>query len=479
MSNFSKGFMWGGATSANQIEGATDVDGKGLNTSDMIALGTMAKSRLITPTTQPDCVYPTRHGNGFYEHYEEDIKLMAEAGFKAYRMSIDWSRIFPNGDEREPNELGLQFYDKVFSELKKYHIEPIVTLSHYELPLNLTKKYNGWANRKLIDFFLNYCSTVFKRYQNVVHYWLTFNEINCSTISLGNYFSLGILNPKTKTIDHQVDNIQMRYQALHHQLVASAKATILAHQINSNNKVGAMLAMMTDYPLTSNPDDVLLAQQTWQIRNFYCGDVQVRGEYPNFAKRFWADNGIHLKMHSDDKAILKKGTCDFLSFSYYMSHCVAADPNNQEQTQGNLVGGIKNPYLKSSEWGWQIDPIGLRITLNSLYDRYQIPIILVENGLGANDQFTASHEVHDPYRIDYMKKHLQAISEAIKDGVDIFGYTAWGWEDLVSVSTGEMSKRYGIVYVDVDDQGRGSYRRYRKDSFYWYQKVIQSNGENL
>ena len=474
----SKDFLWGGATAANQFEGGWNVDGKGSSTSDMLTAGTHTIPRKITKETIDGLNYPSHEAIDFYHRYKEDIKLFAEMGFKVFRMSIAWTRILPNGDDKEPNEAGLKFYDDVFDELKKYNIEPLVTISHYEMPFNLTKKYNGWASRNVIDFFVNYCNVIFNRYKDKVKYWLTFNEINCGTMPMGGYLGLGILNEGTEDFLHQNDNKQIRFQALHHQFVASAKAVKLGHSINKDFKIGCMIAHMTTYPYTCNPDDILLAQKKNQLANDLCGDVQVRGEYPFFAKRYFEENNIVLDITEEDKKILKEGTVDYYTFSYYMSNCESAS-GDEDKTSGNLLGGIKNPYLEASDWGWQIDPKGLRYTLNELYGRYNIPLMVVENGLGAFDKVEEDGSINDDYRIEYLKDHIIQMKEAVKDGVDLIGYTPWGCIDLVSASTGEMEKRYGFIYVDKDNAGEGTLDRKKKKSFEWYKNVIKTNGEEL
>lgn len=477
---FKPGFLWGGATAANQVEGGWNRDGKGLTTAEVVRKADDRKNFSlsdVTPaslqqaiTDKTDEFYPKRRGVDFYDHYKEDIALFAEMGFKAYRLSIAWSRIFPNGDDQEPNEAGLAFYDRVFDELAKYQIEPVVTLSHYEMPLHLTVKQNGWASRQTVDEFLKYTNVVFKRYQNKVKYWLTFNEINSTTFG---FMGTGAVDAELSTSE----KLQLRYQALHHQFVASALAVQQGHEINPDFQIGCMLARMQTYPASPNPADVRAAQAS-DDSNLFFTDVQVRGEYPEYMNRFFAENNIELQMESDDQAILKAGKVDFLSFSYYMS-TVTSDSNSGDQSMGNLVFGEKNPYLKTSDWGWQIDPTGLRITLNTFWDRYRVPLFIVENGLGAEDQLSADGQIHDQYRIEYLREHIQQMKEAVQDGVDLMGYTMWGPIDLISASTSEMSKRYGFIYVDQDDEGQGSLQRMRKDSFSWYQKVIQSNGEDL
>lgn len=476
---FQKNFLWGGATAANQFEGAAEEGGKGLSVADRVTNGTHTSPRRITRTEEAGACYPSKFASDFYHRYEEDIALMGEMGFKCYRMSIAWTRIFPTGEEETPNEEGLRFYDRVFDALLAQGIEPLVTLSHYEMPLALTQKYNGWADRRLIGLFECYARTVFQRYKGKVKYWLTFNEINCACIPIGNYSSLGLLHPDTKDLLNQVDDINLRYQALHHQLVASARAVIAGHEIDPEMKIGNMIAMMPVYPYSCDPEDMLLYQENWREINWYCGDVQVQGQYPFYAENFWRKNQIRLTITEEDRETLRQGTVDFFSFSYYQTNCITTHAD-VAQASGNLLGGAKNPYLKANGWGWQIDPKGLRFTLNEIYSRYRIPMIVVENGLGARDVLEADGKVHDPYRIEYLREHITCMKEAVEqDGVDLFGYTMWGCIDLVSCSTGEMAKRYGFVYVDVDNEGRGTFDRYRKDSFYWYKKVISSNGEDL
>ncbi|WP_066503226.1 6-phospho-beta-glucosidase [Abyssisolibacter fermentans] len=473
---FPKDFLWGGATAANQLEGGYNEGGKGLSTADVMTSGTHTKPRRITSTIEEGAYYPSHEAIDFYHRYKEDIKLFAEMGFKVFRMSIAWSRIFPNGDDTEPNEEGLKFYDNVFAELKKYNIEPLVTLSHYEAPYQLTVKYNGWANKKVIDFYVRYCEVVFNRYKDVVKYWLTFNEINALTSAFGTFMAgaMQIDNDEFNTgLDD--DRQEMRYQALHNQFIASAKAVKLGHQINPDFKIGCMIVNMCSYPLTCHPDDILLTQQQTNMFNNLCGDVQVRGAYPNFAKKYFERNNININMVPGDEQILAEGKVDFYAFSYYMSCCISADPE-KVKGKGNVFGGVPNPYLKSSDWGWQIDPVGLRYTLNEVYNRYQVPVMVVENGLGAMDTVEEDGSINDDYRIDYLKAHIKAMKEAINDGVDLIGYTPWGCIDLISASTGEMKKRYGFIYVDKDNEGNGTLNRSKKKSFYWYKDVISTNG---
>lgn len=464
-------FLWGGATAANQCEGAYLSGNKGLSIMDVMSAGSKTKQRKITETMEEGIYYPNHDGNHFHEHYKEDIALMAEMGFTCYRMSIAWTRIYPNGDEEKPNEAGLAFYEDVFKELKKYHIEPIVTLSHYEMPLHLVKQYGSWRNRKLVDFFVKYSKTVMERFKDYVTYWITFNEINA--IEFMPYFPAGLI------IEEQENRDQVIYQAAHHMLLASALTVSLAHAINPDNKVGCMALFGVNYPRTCHPDDVLKAQQT-NLSFLGIPDVQMRGYYSSYQLSQYQQKGVSLDIQEGDEQILKEGKVDFCSFSYYMSMVQGEAREEETYAKGNMVAGLENPYLSANEWGWQIDPVGLRITLNYLYETYRIPLFIVENGFGAEDVLLENGEVHDPYRIDYVKRHLQEMKKAIElDGVPVLGYTMWGCIDLVSAGSGEMKKRYGFVYVDKDDEGNGTYKRYRKDSFYWYQKVIATNGACL
>ncbi len=479
MSVLREDFLWGGATAANQYEGAWDADGKGASISDMCTNGSYTTPKRVTPIFEENTLYPSREATDFYHHYKEDIALAAEMGFKCFRMSINWTRIYPTGMEETPNEAGLAFYDHVFDELGKYGIEPLVTISHYEIPYTLVEKYNGWYSREVIDCFMRYCKTIFSRYQDKVKYWLTFNEINSGTMPMGAILSLGAVKGYCGPVNEVPDEKQIRYQALHHQFVASAKAIKYAHDNYPQFQMGCMCIFATKYPYTCNPDDVLLCQKEMRMMNWFTSDVHVRGYYPSYMNRFFEENHIVIQKEPGDDEILKEGIVDFYTFSYYMSSCESADSEVVEKSGGNLVGGVKNPYLKASDWGWQIDPKGLRYTLNELYDRYQIPLMVVENGLGAYDKLEEDGSIHDSYRIDYLRQHIAQMEEAVKDGVDLMGYTPWGWIDVVSASTGEMAKRYGMVYVDKYDDGTGDLSRKKKDSFYWYQKVIKSNGEDL
>ncbi|MEW3593852.1 6-phospho-beta-glucosidase, partial [Enterococcus entomosocium] len=461
---FRKDFLWGGATAANQCEGGYQEGGRGLANVDVVPIG---KDRFPVITGQmkmfdfdDEHFYPAKEAIDMYHRYKEDIALFGEMGFKTYRLSIAWSRIFPKGDETEPNEDGLKFYEDLFKECHKYGIEPLVTITHFDCPMQLVEKYGAWRSRELVGFYENLCNVIFNRYKGLVKYWLTFNEINmilhAPFMGAGLYFEEG-------------DNVeQVKYQAAHHELLASAIATKIAHEVDPENKVGCMLAAGAYYPYTSKPEDV------WESRkadreNYFFIDVQSRGEYPQYALKEMERNGIEIKMEEGDLELLKAHTVDFISFSYYSSRVSTTDAELLEQTAGNIFASVKNPYLEASEWGWQIDPLGLRITMNDIYDRYQKPLFIVENGLGAVDTPDADGYVEDDYRIQYLAEHIQAMKDAVEqDGVDLLGYTTWGCIDLVSAGTGEMKKRYGFIYVDRDNEGNGTLKRTKKKSFDWY-----------
>ena len=461
-------FLWGGATAANQLEGAYNEDGKGLSVQDVLPHGGIGKPRTDVPT--PDNLKLV--GIDHYHRYAEDVELFAEMGFGVYRFSIAWSRIFPNGDEEEPNEEGLAFYDRLLDELEKHDIEPLVTISHYETPLHLAEKYDGWTNRELIGFYERYVRVLFERYGKRVKYWLTFNEIN--SLTHAPFMSGGIATPKDELDESAL------YQAMHHELVASALATKIGHEMVPGIQIGCMILAMPTYPLSPAPADVFAAMEA-EHGNYVFGDIHVRGAYPGYFLRTLRDRGITLEITPEDTELLKN-TVDFVSFSYYMSVCATTDPAAAETGPGNIMGGVPNPTLEASEWGWQIDPVGLRIVLNEYWERWQKPLFIVENGLGAKDvlvEVDGEKTVVDDYRIDYLRQHLVQVGEAIKDGVDVLGYTSWGCIDLVSASTAEMSKRYGFIYVDRNDDGSGTLERYKKKSFNWYKEVIGSNGESL
>ncbi len=482
---FPKNFLWGGATAANQCEGAWNVDGKGLSVSDCsrwkkeVDVKNYKAQHAITSKDIEDAmasndenIYGKRHGIDFYHRYKEDIKLFAEMGFKCLRVSIAWTRIFPNGIEETPNEKGLQFYENLFKELRKYNIEPMVTLHHYEMPLYLANNFDGWYRREVIDLFLKFCKTVFTRYKGLVKYWLTFNEID--SVFRHPFTTIGIVEDRFPAERFE----EVIYQSVHNNFVASALATKLLREIIPDAQMGCMITRTLTYPENCNPENIYLALKDNQ-KNLYYSDVQVRGEYPSHIKKEWARKGISINFGENDEEILKAYTVDFVSFSYYQSRVVSVDTSNKEIVGGNLTTGVKNPYLKTSDWGWQIDPLGLCISLIDLYDRYKKPLFIVENGLGAVDKIEADGSINDDYRIDYFRQHIAAISKAIDEGVDVMGYLSWGCIDMVSMSTCQMSKRYGFIYVDLNDDGSGTLERRRKKSFYWYKKVIASNGVSL
>lgn len=458
-----KDFLWGGAVAANQCEGAYLEDGKQLSIMDIITAGDKDHPRRITLDLDETAYYPNHEAIDFYHRYEEDTTYFQEMGFRCFRTSIAWTRIFPKGDESEPNEAGLAFYDRLFACLKAKGMEPVVTISHYEMPLYLVKAYGGWRNRKLVDFYLNFAETLFKRYRGIVRYWMTFNEIN-STIHLPSI--AGVILQKGE------DQTLVAHQALHHQFIASALAVKLGHEIDPENQIGCMVMTTVGYPKTSHPKDILAAQEYLRDGTLFFTDVQVRGHYPSY---------FHVPIHMEpqDAQILQEGCVDYIGFSYYSSNVVSYE-NDGEQAKGNIVNGLKNPYLQANEWGWQIDATGLRYLMRVFYDRYEKPLFIVENGLGYDDQISEDGHIHDEYRIAYLRAHIEEMKKAVnEDGVNLIGYTPWGCIDIVSAGTGEMKKRYGFIYVDKDNEGNGTLERRRKDSFYWYQNVIASNGEDL
>lgn len=493
MSKFPENFYWGGATAANQYEGGWNEGGRGMARTDVttgatkdtqrkvtyidadgkpgmfegfMGLGSEQQPENVTLAVLDDVYYPNHKATDFYHHVEEDTALFGEMGFNIFRMSISWPRIFPHGDEDEPNAEGLAFYHRVFDNLKKHGIEPLVTISHYDDPLYMEEHLGGWDNRGTVALYEKYAQTLFNEFKDDVKYWLTFNEVN-STI-LGGMFG---------TQPEEV--VQSTYRQLHHRLLASARVTKYAHEHFPDMKIGCMMGGMISYPHTPDPKDVLFTQQTMQDYFWYPADVQVRGAYGKYCKRIW--NRLHLdpEFFLKDAEELAEGKVDFFSYSYYCTSDKSTHPDADRDGAGNFSFGAKNPYLQYSDWGWAMDPDGLRYSLNEINDRYGVPIMVVENGLGALDTLEEDGTIHDPYRIDYMRSHIEAMAEAIADGVDLIAYTPWGCIDLVSASTGEMRKRYGMIYVDMDDEGNGSMNRYRKDSFYWYQKCIKSNGEDL
>lgn len=484
---FDKNFFWGGATSAIQCEGAYNVDGRGLTRMDFITGGSVNTPRCATYIDKDGYyakipgfgmnlpegahyaineneLYPSHEGIDFYHKYKEDIALFAKMGFKMFRMSIAWPRIYPTGMEEKPNQAGLDFYRKVFEELRKHDIEPLVTIAHFDTPIELEEQFGDWNNRQYIDLYVKYTHTLFTEYKGLVKYWLTFNEINNC---------INFLSDKSTDKEYQDT-----YQQLHYQFVASAKAVQIAHEIDPNNQVGCMLSGTSYYPLSCDPKDILFCQHKWEKGLFYCGDVQCFGKYPLYAKRLWNEHHVTLDITDEDIEDLSKGKVDMYTFSYYMSQTVTTHDNN-DIVGGNMSTGVRNPYLEYSNWGWAVDPTGLQHCLEVMNDRYELPLMVVENGLGAHDQLENDNSIHDDYRIEYLRNHIIAMAKAIENGVNLIGYTPWGCIDLVSVGTGEMKKRYGFIYVDKQDDGTGTMNRIEKDSFYWYKKVIASQGTDL
>lgn len=460
-------FLWGGSTAANQYEGAYLEDGKGLSIADVEKGARHGVPREVHECVRPGNYYPSHEAVDFYHRYQEDIRLFAEMGFKCFRLSINWPRIFPNGDETEPNEEGLRFYDKVFDELLANGIQPVVTLSHYETPLYLVQKYGSWRNRKLIDFFERYCRVVFERYKDKVKYWMTFNEINETMNQKVPYHQAGIL------FEEGENHNEVKVIASHNMFLASAKAVIAGHEINPDFKIGCMLQYPTTYPKTCRPKDVL-AQRFHMMPNFYYMDVMCRGYYTNLCTAQLKRLGVELQMEEGDAELLMAGKVDYIGFSYYFSSVAVSEDGV------NIHVDRSNPYLERNAWDWPIDPDGLRIALNEMYDRYQIPLFIVENGLGAIDTIEEDGSIQDDYRIRFLADHIEAMKKAIElDDVDVIGYSCWGPIDIVSVGTGEMRKRYGFIYVDKDDEGKGTLQRKKKKSFEWYKKVIASNGQIL
>lgn len=471
-----KDFLWGGAVAAHQLEGAYDIDGKGISIMDVTTAGNLKKHRQVTKGIQKGENYPNHTAIDFYHHYKEDIALFAEMGFKCFRTSIAWTRIYPNGEEERPNEAGLQFYDDLFDECLKYGIEPVITLSHFEMPYALVEKYGGWRDRKLIDLFVKFAITCFERYKEKVKYWMTFNEIN----NQANYNSEGSIFGNSGILYKEDEcREQTMYQASHYELVASALAIEQGRKISPNAHFGCMIAMCPIYPASCKPGDILMAHKAMEKRYYYT-DVHVFGEYPVNITSLWKRKGYKMDVTQEDLEALKRGCVDYIGFSYYMSFAIAHKEDNTHYDYDESQDLVKNPYVKASDWGWQVDPVGLRYALNWFTDHYHLPLFIVENGLGAYDKVEEDGSIHDVYRINYLREHIEQMKLAVEeDGVDLIGYTPWGCIDLVAASTGQMSKRYGFIYVDKQDDGSGTMNRSRKDSFVWYKNVIKTNGEEL
>lgn len=478
MSRFSDDFLWGGAVAAHQFEGGYDQGGKGLSVVDVLTAGAHGTPRRITETVEEGEYYPNHEAIDFYHRYEEDISLFAEMGLKCFRTSIAWSRIFPLGDEHEPNEEGLRFYDDLFDELLANGIQPVITLSHFELPLHLAREYGGFRNRKLVDFFARFARVCFERYHSKVRYWMTFNEINNQMDTRNHLF---LWTNSGVVLTEEDDPREVLFQVAHHELLASAQAVAIGKEIDPDLQIGAMVSHVPVYPYSCDPADVMAAQIAYRER-FFFADVQVRGHYPPYAVKEWEREGYRVGIEEGDEEILAAGTVDYLGFSYYMSTVVKADASNDatDSVDGGFANSVPNPYVKASDWGWQIDPTGLRFTLATLAERYELPLFIVENGFGMVDEIAEDGTISDAPRIDYLRAHVEAMRDAVEyDGVDLIGYTPWGIIDLVSFTTGEMKKRYGFIHVDRDNAGEGTLERRRKESFEWYRTVIASNGENL
>jgi len=485
MKKFPKDFLWGGAIAASQADGAWDEDGKGIDTQDLRYFDAawdretrqenrninMTSARFAEAMKAEDIEhYPFRWGIDFYHNYKEDLVLFEEMGMKIFRTSINWARIYPNGDDELPNEEGIRFYKDLFTECHKRGMKVFATILHYNIPVHLVTAYGGWKNRKVIDFYEKYCRTLFERLGGLVDYWLPFNEINCSRFNPWNGCCL--INDQEEHYEQAI------FQCTHHQFLANARAIRAAHEMLPGSMVGGMIARFTSYPATCKPADVMQSILDENYKNYFYTDVMARGYYPSYTDRMFRELGVTIQKEPGDDELLRENTVDFLSFSYYMSMISSNDPD-YEVTSGNLLSGKKNPYLETSAWGWQIDPEGIRISLNEMYDRYQLPLFIAENGLGANDRVEEDGSIHDSYRIDYLREHVKQIAEALEDGVDLLGYTMWGIIDIVSCGTIEMSKRYGVIHVDRDESGHGTNQRRKKDSFEWYRKCIASDGTEL
>ncbi len=480
-----KDFLWGGAVAAHQLEGGWDQGGKGWSIADVMTAGGNGIPRRITDGVLEGENYPNHEAIDFYHHYKEDIALFGEMGFKAFRTSIAWTRIYPNGDDETPNEEGLAFYDDMFDTCHKYGIEPVITLQHFEMPYNLAKKYNGFMDKRCIDFFERFSRTCFERYKGKVKYWMTFNEINNQSAAPNAHHMLqegGVLLKEGDPAE------EMMYQSSVNELIASAKAVKACHEIDPDAMIGCMIAMCPIYAHTCNPKDVM--EKTWADykRYWYC-DVHAKGKIPNYMYKYWERNNLNVPVTEEEKEILKEGIVDYIGFSYYMSFAVAAREDNPDfnfYEGGALLGAggksdfVKNEYLGATDWGWPIDPLGLRYALNWFSARYDQPLMIVENGMGAYDKKEEDGTVDDSYRIDYLRNHIQAMIDAVnKDGVDLLGYTMWAPIDIVSASSGEMDKRYGFIYVNKNNAGEGDLSRSKKKSFDWYKHVIETNGEEL
>lgn len=481
---FPKDFLWGGAFASAQFEGGWDADGKVPSIQDYVRGSSVGKDRAFCAQLHQEAYYPSHDAVDFYHHVDEDLGLLAGMGFTCLRLSVAWSRVFKDAECLVPNEDGLAFYDHIFDECERLGMTPVITINHFDMPMEIACKNQGFLSRSTIDLFMRFASLLMKRYQGKVRYWLPFNEINFGIMPLGAFKAQGIVPPQVAASGewHPSHNLPVsladRMQALHHQFVASAQVAKLAHQIDPENQVGCMIGHVTQYPLTCDPRDVLACQENDRFINKFCGDVLARGSYPSYINAWMRTKGVEIKQEPEDAQLLKENTIDFYAFSYYMTNCIS-EQYVGEHVDGNLIGGLKNPHLETSEWGWQVDPRGLRYTINELQDRYELPLMVVENGLGARDELSADGHIHDQYRIAYLRDHIREMRQAVEEGADVIGYTAWSPIDSVSASTGQMSKRYGMIYVNRDDEGAGDMSRIKKDSYAWYRQCIESNGEAL
>lgn len=480
--SFPDNFLWGGAISANQTEGACKENGRTLSLIEVLPKNKVDRKKFVMPRLNRQMLeeglssddllkYPKRAGIDFYHRYKEDIALFAEMGFKGFRFSISWSRVFPDVNDEIPNAEGLRFYADVVDTCLSYGIEPLVTILHTDLPIQIATEYDGWSNPKVIGLYMKFVNTLLTHFNGRIKYWVPFNEINMDILS--GTRKMGILHEGESNYE------QLVYQGLHHEFVASAMVVNLAHKINPENKVGHMIAAFTTYPYSCKPKDMLACMRDDRFKNLFFLDILNFGEYPYYIKDYWKKHNITITVKDSDFEILKGNKADFIGISYYNSIVSADDTGNLEVTAGNVFNTYKNPYLEVSEWGWSIDPTGFRYELHHLYDRYHLPIFVLENGLGCAESLDENNEIHDDYRIEYLRRHFMEMEQAIEEGVEVIGYTMWGCIDLISAGTSEMSKRYGFIYVDQDDELKGTKDRYKKDSFYWYKKVIASNGQDL
>ena len=472
---FPKDFLWGSASAAYQVEGAYDADGKGMSIWDEYV-------------KQPGTTYKNTNGNVAVDHYgrfKEDVKLMADMGLKTYRFSIAWSRVLPTG-RGEVSAKGLQFYHDLIDELVKYGIEPMVTIYHWDLPQALQDEYGGWESRKIIRDFDNYARLLFEHFGSKVKYWVSLNEQNVF-INLG--YLLALHPPGVK--DHK------RAMAANH-IANLVNATVIAsfRELVPHGKIGPSLAFSPTYAATSDPRDQLAADNYEDIMVNWWSDIYCKGVYPRVAFKIMENLGVAPTIEAGDMEILAKGMPDFIGINYYRTSTVGYNPLDGVDNDGSKMNtsgkkgtteamgipgiyqSVENKNLEMTDWDWAIDPMGLRIGMRRLTSRYGLPILITENGLGAFDSLTENNEIHDDYRIAYLREHVQAVGDAILDGCEVLGYCTWSFTDLLSWLNG-YQKRYGFVYVDRDEDGERTLNRYKKDSFHWYKKVIETDGSEL